>query len=264
MISLDAIQGAWRIEEAPEGHPYGFPNTHWLIVDRRVMVIRDKIIDPRIFDTSIYFNPGAPADFFGLAGPHGGPGYASVDVDLLLISFGRNDIRPPRFASDCGLYFAFIRDDSIPLPIIEPRVSSPLSDPVLGSLTIDATLNDWTGTVPLVTGKSCDFWISDELRPIEDQIRLAREVQAWLTGNLAAVNDACGERVREWISEDVDVEEMPIEQFSNTITVDAFCIGDFDVTLWASTSVPIDHSLRVWLKKDSEKGFVVQDVSVEG
>jgi hypothetical protein len=265
VFPFNAIEGAWRIEESPSGHAYGFPNTHWLIVADRIMVIRNRIVDPRVFDMRIYVEPEAPPGFIGLYGEQGGRGHMGIDGDLLFISFGKNGVRPPRFAPDCGLFFAFTRDREVALPSLEIPATDPVTDSVLGRLERDARYREWTGTVSLANGEICEVSISDGLRPLNLQIHRARQLLAWLNDNLPAVKAECGERVREWLtSEDEDPKRTPLEQFSKTVAVSALCADDFRLYLWAHTSLPLDHSIRIWLRTDAAGLMVIDDISVEG
>ena len=265
MLPFHEMAGAWRIEEAPAGHAYGFPNTHWLIVADRIMVIRDSIADPRVFDMRIYGEPDAPRGFIGLQGEHGGRGHVEIDGDLLFVSFGKHGVRPPRFAPDCGLFFAFTRDRELALPPLEIPRAEPVADLVLGRLQRDARLRHWTGTVSLANGETCAVSISDDLRPLDLLIPRAQHLLTWLNDNLAAVKSACGERVREWLTaEDEDPERTPLEQFSQTVAVSELCVDDFRSYLWAHTSLHLDHSLRVWLQIDAAGQVVIDDISVEG
>lgn len=267
MFSLDAAQGAWRIEQSPDCHEYGFPNTHWLIVGDRVKVIRDAIRDPRVFDMRIYFDWRNRNQFTGLIGKHAGPGHAEVDGDLLFISFGKNGVVPPRFASDCGLFFAFTRDPNIPLPKIETVSENPIDDAVLGRFVRRAQIRggEWAGSVTLGNGVCCEVSIEDYLRPIDLQISKVKDLVTWINDNIDAIQTECGVMVREWsVPENQEFDRFPIEHFARTVTVSSIVMGDCQLYLWARTSISIDHSLRVWLDDDPDQRFVIRDVSVEG
>lgn len=257
------MEAAWRIEESPIGHAYGFPNTHWLIVGDRIMVIRNHIVDPRVFDMQIYQEPDAPSGSIGLHGEHGGIGHLEIDGDLLFISFGKNYVRPPRFAPDCGLFFAFTRDREMTLPPLEiPRTDS-TTDAVLGRLERDDRYRWWVGTVSLADGEKCAVRISDTLRPVELQIPRAQQLLSWLNDHLPEVKSECGVSVREWVTPDDEDPQMTLEKFSRTVTVSVLCVDDYRLYLWAETSLPIDHSLRVHLRTDAGK-LILNGISVEG
>ena len=120
MSPLESLAGAWRIEEAPRlhgrDHPLGFPNTHWLIIGDRGIVIRDAPHEPIDFDFRIRIDDTATPREIRLGGREGGIGYFETDGEFLFICLGPGGARPPRFASDCGQYFSFVRDPDFPLP----------------------------------------------------------------------------------------------------------------------------------------------------
>lgn len=109
-MPLDSFQGAWRIEESPNRrgrpHPYGGRNTHWVIVGDRGIVFRDRIPRPLRFDFRLAVHDTVAPSECGILGKHGGSGYYENDGDLLFVALGIQGGRPPRFASDCGDFFA--------------------------------------------------------------------------------------------------------------------------------------------------------------
>jgi hypothetical protein len=264
MISLDAIAGAWKIEESPEGHIYGTPNTHWLIVGDRVMVIQDRIARPSIFDMQIRIRPRGTENSIGLSGSNGGSGFAEVDSDMLFISIGKNGRSLPRFAPDCGWFFAFTRDRDFQLPVVELSPRTPVTHPVLGHLEWNHQLETWVASVAIIGESECEVLLDDTLVPLHIQIQKLLEFVDWLRPNLSNAILACAERVREWVvPEDQEFDDWPLEQFIKTISIDTIDVGMHDFSLWASTSIPIDHSLHVWIKIVNDR-FEINGVSVEG
>lgn len=264
MISLDAIEGAWKIEESPSGHRFGFPNTHWLIVGDRVMVVQDRIEVPTSFDVKIWCEPQGTENSIRLSGRNGGQGFAQIDGDFLFISIGKNGGSLPRFAPECGWFFAFTRAPDFQLPIVELPARTPVTHPVFGQLEWNHELRVWCGCVAITEDSVCDILLDDTLAPLEMQIAKLLPFIDWLRANLSNAILACAERVREWaVPEDQDFEDWPLEQFTGTISINSIDCGMHDINLWASTSLPIDHSLCVFVEIDNGH-FKIDDVSVEG
>ena len=262
-----SLQGAWRIEECPAGSPYGPPNTHWLFVGDRVKVCTPSTAASPEFTFRVRtydeFNPKQ----LGVWGQPIVGGYYEVDDDLLFMSFGKR-ARPPRFASDCGLFFAFTRDPELPMPAFPRPSREPIDDDVFGRLTWSDPgtewMGKWTGEFPLRGGPTCELWVDDYLAPIDLLLPALKRVYAWLSQDLEAVIAACAEKVFDWID---DLDEFPgpwdVAQIADTIHVDTIHSSNREVSLWAGTSIPIDHSIRVYLKID-EDSIAVEDVAIEG
>lgn len=265
MKTLEAISGAWKIEESPVGHRYGSPNTHWLIVEDRVMVIQDSIASNNVFHMKIWAEPAMMAEnAIALSGRCGGAGFAKVDGDFLFISIGKDGKSLPCFAPDCGCFFSFTRDHSIQLPIIESPTHEVFTHPVLGRLEWNDLMQEWGGSVAINDETVCEIMLNDTLVPLEMQISKLLDFLDWLRPNLSNVIRACAERVREWVvPEDQDIESLPLEKIANTICIDSVSWGMHDISLWASTSLPIDHSLRVFVEADNNR-FRLIGVAVEG
>lgn len=264
MISLDAIVGAWKIEESPEGHRHGLPNTHWLVVGDRVMVIRERITSPTIFDMKIWCEPRGIENSIQFSGRYGGRGFAEVDGDILFISIGKNGGSLPRFAPECGWFFAFTRDRDFKLPAVDLPSRDPVTHPVLGQLDWNYDLQAWAGNVAITEELLCGVLLDDTLAPLDIQIPRLLAFIDWLRANLSIAILACAERVREWtVPEDQDFDDWPLEKFTKTISIDSIDCGMDDIHLWASTSLPIDHSLCVWIETHNNQ-FAIHGVSVEG
>jgi hypothetical protein len=265
-----SVQGAWRLEEYPAGSPYGPPNTHWLFVGDRVKVCTSSTAASPGFTFRVRtyddFNPKRLG--IGDAERMGSAGYYEVDDDLLFLSFGKRGIRPPRFASDCGLFFAFTRDPAFPMPAFPKPSREPIDDDVFGRLMWSDPgtewLGQWTGECQLRGGWACELSVSDYLAPIEFLLPTLKRVYEWLSQELEAVIAACAEKVFDWID---DLDELPgpseVSRVAETIHVDAIHSSNRDVHLWAHTNIPIDHSIRVYLRIDDES-IAVEDVAIEG
>lgn len=264
MIPIDSIAGAWKIDESPEGHAYGPPNTHWLLVENRVMVIRDRISSPNIFDMKMWVKPCETGISIGFSGLYGGHGFAEVDGDFLFISIGKNGRSLPRFAPDCGWFFAFTRDYEVQLPVVNLPLRNTVMHPVLGQLQWNAQLQEWVGAVAITDESVSEVILDDTLVPLDIQVQQALTFIDWLRANLSNAILACAERLREWVvPEDQHFDEWPLAQFTKSISIDSIVIGVHDINLWASTSIPIDHSLRVSIKMDNNH-FELDGITVEG
>ncbi len=270
-MPIDRLHGAWRIEEAPcrnnEDHPYGFPSTHWLILGDRVAVVRERVPEPLHFDFRIDIDDSSHPSECNIGGQHGGVGYYEVDDDLLLIGVGLHGCRPPRFASDCGNFFAFTRDHAFELPALPDWPRADIFSESLGQLVWDPRqpeyLGDWKGLVDLPDGHQCEVWASDYLIPLAHYLPHVEMAYHWLQDHLPDVKAVCGERVREWIDEDAQYRRLTREQVAATISINTIVATDGDVYLWASTSIPIDHSIRVDLESEGQ-AIRASGVSIEG
>jgi hypothetical protein len=125
-------------------------------------------------------------------------------------------------------------------------------------------LGQWTGEFQLRGGPSCELWVGDYLVPIDLLLPTLKRVYAWLSQNLETVIAACAEKVFDWID---DLNEFPgpwdVSKVAATIEVTTIWSSNREVYLWAGTSIPIDHSIRVYLKID-EESIAVEDVAIEG
>lgn len=265
---LAKLQGAWRLEELPRpggrDHAYGFPNTHWLIVGHRIVVTNREVQQPICFDMRLSVDNELSPLGISLSGAHGGRGHFEVDDDILVLNFGTSGVTPPRFASDCGLYFSFIRDHEYVLPEIPERSTEDIHDEVVGTLVCQNEIRqERVGSCTLADDSQCEITLCDELAPNEILLPILHQLVHWLQQGLPEVKDACGEAVQDWMDEDDAYESWTRSQFADTIEVHSIEMDEYRCYLWAATSVPIDHCLRVFLKFDGDQ-IRVDGVSIEG
>ncbi|MDB4766178.1 hypothetical protein OAG71_00675 [bacterium] len=263
-MSIEQLQGAWRIEEAPyrnkRDHAYGFPNSHWIVIGDRGLVICNCIPEPFAFDFRLRVDTtatphecgvwGEPHEC-GVWGEHGGNGYYETDREFLFIGLGQNGGRPPRFASDCGDFFAFQRDHDFSMPTVPMWPRDEISSDTLGQLTWDQStpeyMGDWIGRVKLSDGGECEIRASDYLIPIEQFLPKIELTFQWLQHGLKEVKLICGEKVAWWVDEDDEYRHLTVEEVAATISVTEISASNGNIHLWATTSIPIDHVIRVWL-----------------
>jgi len=194
---------------------------------------------------------------------HGGHGFFDVGEDLLFIGLGISGGRPPRFASDCGYFFSFERDENFELPDVPVWSRSEVYSSELGAIVWHPNANEWRGDVILSDSTRCEIWVSDYLIPIHRFITKIENVYGWLRDNLTEVKSICGERVEEWIDEDEELSQLGSDEVSATISINSISASNGDIHLWASTSIPIDHSIRVHLDIDNHHIRAI-GASIEG
>ena len=270
-MAIEQLNGAWRIEEAPRrhnrDHAYGFPNTHWVIIGDRGLVFRDSIPEPFVFDFRLRVDTSTTPHECGIWGQNGGAGYCEIDDDFLFIGLGLHGGRPPRFASNCGNFFAFQRDSSFPIPTVPVWPRNTIKSSVVGQLTWNHReleyMGEWIGSVKLPDGNECEIWADDYLIPIAQFLPKLESTSLWLQNSLPEVKRVCGERVVEWVDEEEEYRNLTVQEAADTISVDVISATNGDFHLWASTSIPIDHSIRVWLVF-SDDSIRATGASIEG
>jgi len=270
-MSIKQLHGAWRIEEAPRrrkrDHAYGFPNTHWIIVGDRGLVIRDLVPQPFAFDFRIHIDTKTAPQECGIWGDHGGSGYCEIDDDFLFIGLGLHGGRPPRFAIDCGNFFALQRDPDFPMPTVPAWPRDEITSSTLGRLAWNQRepeyMGDWIGKVALPDGTDCEIWAGDYLIPIRQFLPKIESTYRWLLKHLTEVKLIGGEKVAEWVDEDDDYSQLTVEQVADTISVNVIEATNGDIYLWAATSIPIDHAIRIWLEF-SDDSIRATGASIEG
>lgn len=270
-MSVEHLQGAWRIEEAPrrnnQNHAYGIPNTHWLIIGDRGIVVRDRAPSSLAFDFRIRVDATSKPHECSISGEHGGTGYLEIDGDLLFVGLGLHGGRPPRFASDCGNFFAFQRDPDFVVPAVPEWSRSQIDSQCLGSLIWNRRepeyMGDWIGKVRLSDGTECEIWANDYLVPIKHFLSRIEAAFLWLQQNLDQVKLVCAEKVADWIEDESQYASLVLDDVADTIAINVLAATDGKIHLWAGTSIPIDHSIKVWLEF-SGGSIRATGVSIEG
>lgn len=293
MWSLNPLlQGAWRIEESPKNSPWGRLKTHWVFVGHLVKVCSADDVHQADFKFRVRTDDDKNPREIILEDDVGFHGYYEVDRQLLFLSFLKGGGRPPRFASDCGDHFAFVRDNNFPIPNAPSFSRFSLSDSILGELNwqeSSSVFSSWQGQARLTAEHTCPVLVEASLIPVERVLMLTRQVWEWTLLHRDDVLRACALSVLEWIEPDSE-EDLSIEDWLNldtslevddsgwlshesrdfvlsrireTIQVTQLCGADHRVFLWAMTTLPIDHSLRVHFRIDRNK-VLLDGVSIEG
>jgi hypothetical protein len=244
-----SIRGAWRIVECPDGTEFGSPHTHWLIGPTRIKVCRPEN-EPLGYTFAYHWEDPIPRICLGDDHGRGHYGYCEADGDLCFLSFGRKGVRPPRFASDCGLMFAFERDRSHPIPLEPPIPKDPIQDPDLGVLV---RTHSFARCEVAIHGAACELSIDDYLVPTAEVLALAKRILAWLPESLPHLALGAASRVFEWIDDgeedDPPYPEFPtVESVAPTISVTGVHVVGRSAKLFLATTIDIDHGIALDLK----------------
>ena len=266
-MPIQDLQGAWRLEESRgwnnKSHPYGAPNSHWLIIGEHGIPIETAPPSPLYFEFRLTLDEDKSPHSITLAGSHGGRGYFELTESLLIVTIGGGSVKPPRFEYGCGNYFAFEKDCNFPIPSPPTWPRDPIAHDRLGSLVWNDANREWLGAVDLPDGNECEIWAVDDLVPISVFLSQLELVYEWLCGNLVNAKTECAEAVQEWTEEMPGYEHLEVDDIVNTITIDSISATNFRMHCWASTTIPIDHSIRLWIEITGDRVHTT-GTSIEG
>lgn len=253
-MPIQELQGAWRLLECcgwnGNRHPYGDPNSHWLIVGEHGIPIETVPPSPFFFEFRLTLDELETPHSITLSGSHGGRGYFDLTDSLLIVTLGSGGVKPPRFDYGCGNYFAFEKDHHFAIPDAPKWPRNPIAHERLGSIVWNEANSEWLGAVELPDGNNCEIWAVDDLVPISVFLPQLELVHEWLCSNLANAKTECAEAVHEWTEEMPGYEHLAVAEIVDTITVDSISATNFQFHCWASTTIPIDHSIRLWIEID--------------
>ena len=241
------IIGAWRIIESPKDSDFGLPKTHWLIGPTRIKVCYPDN-EPEIFTFSYQFE--GEKNFINLTSIHGTfYGLYEKEDSLLFISFMRTPgVRPPRFASDCGLMFGFEIDNSLSVPEEANWPPEKLFDSEFGEFKQHPWSSDYYCEVTL-TNQNCELSVGSSLVPTDQVLNLTKRLLPWVEGAYSELTLKVAEIVAEWVY--YEEEEWGIEQIKlllPTLSLISIRVKDYNASLHFGTTEEIDHNIVVNLK----------------
>ena len=69
--------------------------------------------------------------------------------------------------------------------------------------------------------------------------------------------------MEQWIDEMPEFSHLSLSEIAETIKVNSISAVNGEFHLWASTSIPIDHSIRLWIEMENGR-ILTNGASIEG